>query len=83
MSSLSPSTRRGIGPLNPREVRQCHGKVPLPSMERALSEAKRLHKKLKARFNAYVCPHCGAFHVGHDRSLAAAIRHSERKGRLK
>lgn len=55
-------------------ARQCRGKVKLLTMERAQEEAKFMHKKMKARFNAYVCQWCGYFHVGTIRSKSAAIR---------
>ena len=61
-------------------LRQCRGKVNFHSIEKAQREAKFLHKKFKAKFNAYPCPHCHGFHVGGDRSQAGAIRRAKRRG---
>lgn len=52
--------------------RQCRGKVPYLNLKTAEAEAKRMHKRMKAKFNAYVCPHCQQFHVGTNRTLRQA-----------
>lgn len=65
----------GIGPV----MRQCFQKYQ-HTEGAAIREAKRMHKKMKAKFNAYLCPHCGAWHVGRDRSWEAASRRGKAMG---
>ena len=60
-------------------ARQCGHKVMHPDMEQARAVARKMHKRVKARFMSYHCPWCGAFHVGVDRSPEAARRRSERR----
>lgn len=59
-------------------LRQCRGKVKYLTIQEAQVIAKAQHKKYKARFNAYACPHCECFHTGTDRSREQAKRRSER-----
>ena len=54
--------------------RQCTGKVKHLTMKDALASAKIMHKKYKKKFRAYQCQFCDGFHVGGDRSVAAAMR---------
>lgn len=60
-------------------IRQCAGKVKHLTMAEALVIAKAMHKKKKAKFSAYECPHCTLFHVGTDRSRQQARRRDERR----
>lgn len=61
------------------EQRHCRVKKIHVSMRNAEAEAARLHKLHQAVFTAYQCLFCNGFHVGRERSKAAAIRRSEKK----
>jgi hypothetical protein len=53
--------------------RQCVGKLKFTEPE-ARREAKKMHKKVKLRYSAYLCPWCAAWHIGGQRSKEAARR---------
>jgi len=54
--------------------RQCTGKARLLTKDVAEEEAQRLHKKYKAQFRAYLCPHCNYYHVGTNRTPSQQSR---------
>jgi len=56
------------------EQRVCRRKQIHINLENAQVEAKRMHKKHKAKYVAYQCVFCSGFHVGTDRSQQAAQR---------
>ena len=58
--------------------RQCIGKLKHLTMGEAEAIAKAMHKKHKAKFNAYKCLCCEFYHVGTARSQAQAIRRAEK-----
>jgi hypothetical protein len=79
-SRLSPSARLS----DTARIRQCAGKVKHLTMAEAVVIAKAMHKRKKAKFTAYECPHCSKpdkpmFHVGTERSREQARRRSERR----
>lgn len=48
--------------------RGCTGKVAQPTREAALAQLASLVRRrgaLSSRYQAYQCPHCGAWHIGH------------------
>lgn len=53
---------------------QCKGKVKHLTMAEAEVVAKGMHKKFKAKFSPYECPHCTKFHVGTERSRRQAYK---------
>lgn len=57
-----------------RRQRQCIGKRGYLDPSEAKDQAKKMHKKFKAKFAAYPCRHCGLHHVGTVRSTAQAER---------
>ncbi len=42
-------------------------KISLSSKEEAQKMAKSLRKKRGSKTKPYKCPHCGAWHIGHNR----------------
>jgi hypothetical protein len=66
-SVILRAIERKLKAIDPRAARQCGSKVPFESERLALDSAHRMHKKWKARFNAYHCAFCDSWHVGSDR----------------
>lgn len=66
--------------VDEQRKRRCVGKYKHLTLDSAKAQAKALHKKYKARYDAYQCPFCGHFHVGHNRSPEAIARRIERRG---
>lgn len=51
-------------PFSP--MTQCEGKRPFGRSKDAKQHIKFIEAKVGARYVAYRCPHCAAWHVGHD-----------------
>ncbi|MDE2099609.1 MAG: hypothetical protein KGL39_20320 [Patescibacteria group bacterium] len=49
---------------DPYFERHCHGKRQYPSEKDARAAAKKLHKALKRKFDAYPCKFCEFWHIG-------------------
>jgi hypothetical protein len=63
----------------PIQQRQCGHKMKYTETE-AKRAAKAMHKRVKARFNPYLCQWCEFWHVGTHRSVEAAQRRTDRRG---
>ena len=55
------------------EISQCAGKDKLPTKELALVIVGR---RRDSPMEAYKCPHCGYFHVGHARPKQKSFKRS-------
>ncbi len=45
--------------------RSCEGKIPYATSEAAKTAIYAQRHKWTARMNAYPCPFCGQYHIGH------------------
>lgn len=48
-----------------RQLNQCGRKIKYPSEESALRGAASMEKKKAEKFDAYECPYCAGWHIGH------------------
>ena len=57
------------------EQAACVGKHPFPTKLAALKVARRMQGKGKGGSEAFRCPYCGMFHIGHaDRKVSKVAR---------
>lgn len=63
-------------------VVQCEGKQPFASWSLANEGRRRMAGRFRGRrarrMSVYRCPHCGAFHVGHDLKRRRLLPHRGR-----
>ena len=44
---------------------QCIGKITYPSKHAAKRAGRHIEHRVRARLQAYHCPHCDGYHLGH------------------
>jgi hypothetical protein len=52
-------------------VRACMGKIPYKEKSEASEAKRRMLKKGRGKMEAYKCPYCKAWHIGHSMKQTA------------